>query len=167
MRKSALALSICAIMILGVSTLQAVPPLSFEATYSDVVGLVGYCEEQGFWVYEDVDIAVKGKAYFDKQGNFVKQRTHWTVEGVVFNGSAPEMALPYKNSAYTEHIDGDTMENRITGLFALVTVPGYGNLFIDVGVVVVDLEDGTIVFEAGKHQWFAGDVEALCEHLTP
>jgi hypothetical protein len=48
-----------------------------------------------------------------------------------------------------------------------VTLPGYGNIFIDFGVVVYDYETGTVTFEAGRHQWWAGNVEALCEHLTP
>lgn len=166
MRKGFLALSICTIMILGASMLQAVPPLSFEGSFS-AVGLVGYCEDQGFWVYEDVDIFYQGKNYFDKQGNLVKQRIHNTVEGVVFNESAPEMTLPYKNVAYTDHYDAETDEVRITGLFALVTIPGYGNIFIDVGVVVYDYDTGTVTFEAGKHQWWDGNVEAMCELLTP
>jgi hypothetical protein len=32
---------------------------------------------------------------------FVEERIHFTVEGVVFNESAPEMTLSYKIAVYT------------------------------------------------------------------
>ena len=53
---------------------------------------------------------------------------------------------------------------RIAGLWALVTVPGEGAIFMDVGLIIFDLNG--VVFEAGKHQWWDGNVDALCGHLA-
>jgi hypothetical protein len=35
---------------------------------------------------------------------------------------------------------------------------------MDVGLLILD-GDFNIVFEAGKHQWWNANVDALCEHL--
>jgi hypothetical protein len=166
MKKDFVMVSLCAVMLVGVSTLQAVPPQSFEGSGGGEAA-IGYCEEQGFWVYESATWEAKGKNYFDKDGNWVKQRIHWSVEGFVFNASAPEMSLPYKNSVYTEHFDVEALESRMTGLWALVTLPGAGNIFIDVGILYFDWTDGSFTYGGGQHQWWDANVEELCAYLTP
>jgi hypothetical protein len=123
---------------------------------------IGECA--GFDVLEDVAYEVTGKAYFNKDGEWIKTKLRWRVEGGVYNADAPDNYLPYKNVAYIEHYAADTDGHRITGLWALVTVPGYGAIFMDVGLLILD-GDYNIVYEAGKHQWWNANVDALCEHL--
>ena len=164
MKRVAVTLLVFSIVFFGASILQAGKPDMYSFSGGGQA-LVGYCAD--FEVWEDVTFEVQGKDYYNKDGEFVKQKWHWTVEGVVYNGDHPEIYLPYKNSVYNEHYIAETDESRYTGLWALVTLPGYGNIFIDVGVSVYYWEDGTYTLEAGKHQWWEGNVDALCEHLAP
>lgn len=165
MKKCASLLSLFLVAFLGAGDLEAGQPDMYTFTGSSQ-GWVGDCADPAFEVWEYVLYEVKGKDYFNKNGEWVKTKWHWTVEGWIFNLDDPfNLALPYKNSVYTEHYDVETDEDRFTGLWAVVTVPGYGSVFLDAGVVT--FVGGEIVFEAGKHQWFDGNVDALCEHLAP
>ena len=162
MKRVVLTLSVFSVMFFGASILEAVQPDMYTVSGSGI-GWVGECGD--FDVLEDVTYEIAVKDYFNNDGDWIKTKAHWTVEGVVFNADAPENYLPYKNSVYTEHYEVDTGETRVTGLWALVTVPGYGSIFMDVGLLIYDA-GGNIIFEAGKHQWFNANVDALCDHLA-
>ena len=164
MKRVAVTLLVFSIVFFGASILQAGQPDMYTISGSNQ-NFVGYCSD--FEVWEDITWEAAVKDYYNKDGEFIKEKIHWTIEGVVFNYDNPEFSLPYKNRVYTEHYTAETNESRYTGLWALVTLPGYGNIFIDVGVVVYYWGDGTITFEAGKHQWWTANVDALCEHLAP
>jgi hypothetical protein len=45
-------------------------------------------------------------------------------------------------------------------------VPGSGAVFLDVGRVIFDFDEVRLVFLAGQHQFFEGDVEGLCAALS-
>jgi hypothetical protein len=152
-------------MLVGPGVAHAVKPISFSGGGGGVAP-IGYCADQGFEVWEDVTWEYRGKAFFDKDGNLVRVQRHWRVEGRVFNDDDPEQFLEYKNAVYNEVWDPETGETRYTGLWALVTLPGYGSIFIDVGLVLLD-EDFNVIYEAGQHQWWGANVEGLCEHLAP
>lgn len=163
MRRRVAVLSVASVMLLGTGLLVAGQPDMY--TFSGgASGYVGSCG--GFEVWEDVTWVIEGKDYYNKNGEFIRQKWHWTVEGFVFNSEDSEIKLPYKNSVYNEHYSAETNESRYTGLWALVTLPGYGNIFIDVGVVVFNWGDGSFTLEAGKHQWWEANVEELCQFLA-
>ena len=166
MKRVAVTLLVFSIVFFGASILQAGKPDKYTLSGGGQ-GYVGYCADADFEVWEDVTWKVTVKDYYNKDGEFIREKIHWTVEGVVFNYDNPDFSLPYKNSVYTEHYTAETNVSRFTGLVALVTLPGYGNIFIDVGVFAINWDDGTITFEAGKHQFWYGNVDALCEHLAP
>ena len=162
MKRVILTVSVLSVMFFGVGVVQAGQPVMFTGSGSGQV-FVGDCPD--FEVWEDAAWEVAGKAYFNKDGELIRIKWHNTVEGGVFNLDAPENYLPYKNSVYTERYTIETDEDRFTGLWALITIPGYGSIFLDAGLV--KFQDGGLVFQAGKHQWFDGNVEALCGHLAP
>jgi hypothetical protein len=120
---------------------------------------------RGDEVWEDVTWEAKVKDFFDKAGEFISEQVHWVVEGVVYNADAPESYLSYKNSVNNKFMIGETGEDPVAGLWALITVPGYGSIFMDVGLLIFDA-DFNIVFEAGKHQWWAANVDGLCPFLA-
>ena len=47
----------------------------------------------------------------------------------------------------------------------MLTVPGYGQIFRDIGHIRADATGTIIIFEAGEHQWFHGDFDAVCAYL--
>lgn len=159
MKRVVVMLSAFSMVVLGTSAL-AVQPDKFSYSNSGQA-LIGVCDA-GFEVWEDVSFDVRGKNYLDKDGNLVRTIEHVTLEGKVYNKSNEDKYLPYKNSTYTIFDDPET--TRITGLWALVTVPGEGVIFIDVGLIIFDASG--VAFEAGKHQWWDGNVDALCGHLA-
>jgi len=161
MKRVILTVSVLSVMFFGANIVQAGQPIMFTDSGSGQV-FVGDCPD--FEVWEDAAWEVAGKAYFNKDGELIRIKWHYTLEGGVFNLDAPENFLPYKNSVYTERFDVETGEDRVMGLWALVTVPGYGAIFMDMGLII--LVGGDIVFEAGKHQWFNANVDELCEHLA-
>ena len=165
MKRVAVTLSVFAVLFFGATVLHAGKPIIFTQSGGGPLA-IGYCADAEFEVWEDVTYEIKGKAFFNKEGDLVRVQWHWTLEGVVYNFDHPENFLPYKNSSYTQTLDPETGEQRFTGLYALVTVPGYGSIFMDMGLIVFD-EVFNVVFEAGKHQWWNANVDGLCEHLTP
>jgi hypothetical protein len=160
MKRAAVALSV---LVIGAGILPAGQPDMYTFSGSGQVW-IGDCP--GFEVWEDAAWEVVGKDYYNKNGDFVRQKWHWTVEGFVFNLDAPDNKLHYKNSVYNEHYVAETNDSRYTGLWAVITVPGYGSIFMDVGLIVYNYDTDTVTFEAGKHQWWNANVDALCEHLA-
>ncbi len=159
MKRVVVALSVFSMVVLGTSVLAVQPDMY---SFSDSgQGFVGVCDA-GFEVWEDVSWDVRVKDYFDKDGNWIRSKLHWTVEGKVYNFDNPDNYLPYKNAVY--NVFNYPESQRIAGLWALVTVPGEGAIFMDVGLIIFDANG--VAFEAGKHQWWDGNVDALCGHLA-
>jgi hypothetical protein len=165
MKRGTAALSVFAILFFGATVLQAGKPDKYTVSGGGAAW-IGYCADAGFEVWEDVTWKAVVKDFYNKDGDFVREQIHWTLEGVVYNAEAPENQLPYKNSVYNETYDDETGEDKTAGLWALITVPGYGSIFMDVGLIIFDA-DFNIIFEAGKHQWVYANIDALCEHLAP
>jgi len=164
MKRVLVTLTVFSVVFFGASILLAGKPDMYTVEGSFLEGLVGSCGEE-FEVWEDVSYVAKVKDYYNNDGEWIRTKVHWTVEGVVYNADAPDNYLPYKNSVYNDFLNNDTGEDRIAGLWALVTVPGYGNIFIDVGLLIFDAEFN-IIFEAGQHQWWSSNVGGLCPFLA-
>jgi len=47
----------------------------------------------------------------------------------------------------------------------MIILPGYGQIFRDVGTISYDFSTGEILFEAGEHEWFNEDFDAVCDYL--
>lgn len=163
MKRVLMTLAVCSIVFLSASVAPAAKPVKFSSSGAGS-GWIGDCPE-GFEVWEAVSYEVNGKDYYNNDGEYLRSKAHWTVEGIVFNADSPDNYLPYQNSVYNEFFDGQTGEFRVAGLWALVTVPGFGSIFMDVGLIVFDA-DFNITFEAGKHQWWNSNVEELCAFLA-
>ena len=159
MKRTVVVISVLAMTMLIAGNVSADQPFTWTGGGSGTA-YVGSCGD--FDVYEDVSWELVGKAFFDTDGNWIRSKVRWKVEGRVFNVDAPENFLPYKNSSY--NVFNTPEDQRITGLWALVTVPGEGAIFMDVGLIRLDW-DGNILFEAGKHQWWNANVDGLCDHL--
>jgi hypothetical protein len=98
---------------------------------------------------------VRGKVYFDQDGNPLRMVSHVKEVGT-YGGFGT--TLTGKDS-YTETAYGDGSWVT-TGLYSKVTVPGSGVVFLDVGRVSFSPDTGFTV--AGRHDWF-GNFGPLCE----
>jgi hypothetical protein len=63
----------------------------------------------------------------------------------------------------TVYVDGTT--RTIVGAAWTINVPGQGVLVLDAGRLVLG-PGGEVLFEAGPHELFHGDVAALCAYLS-
>lgn len=109
-------------------------------------------------VYESDQVE---KVYLDKDGNLVKVIIeYWGTD--TFTNSVTGKAYPmdFHNTSLID-FSATPRRNAITGVIFRLVVPGAGAVFLDVGRVVFERGTG-IVFEAGPHQLFDGDFEALC-----
>jgi hypothetical protein len=115
-----------------------------------------------------VTVAVQGDFHevdaYDANGTLVRivvTQGHGTdVVSATAQGTTLVAAVP-QNYAYhfTLNADGSVTE-RNTGNYVHFTVPGQGNIFIQVGIFI--RVDGTLVFQAGPDQDFSGDTAEFC-----
>jgi len=52
-----------------------------------------------------------------------------------------------------------------SGPSAMITVPGYGNIFAETGTFSFDMTTWTMTYNRGHNQFFAADLAALCDYL--
>ena len=82
MKRVAVTLLVFSIVFFGASILQAGKPDMYSFSGGGQ-GFVGYCAD--FEVWEDVTWKMTVKDYYNKDGEFIRQKIHMTLEGVVFN----------------------------------------------------------------------------------
>jgi hypothetical protein len=99
--------------------------------------------------------------FYDKEGNLVKIIIEYTGTDT-FTNSVTGKAYPM-DFHNTSIIDFSTTprSNALTGVVYRLVVPGAGAVLLDVGRIVFQRGVG-IVFQAGPHQLFDADFEALC-----
>jgi hypothetical protein len=148
--------------------LMAFPPLSVASADGPVVE--GPIHEEGsaelvdcgaFQVLDVYELNYIERLYFDKEGDLVKiVEQVWGTD--TFTNSVTGKAYPmdFHNNVV---VDFSTTPPRAAnmGIIFRLVVPGAGAVFLDVGRIVVDRQ-GNVYFQAGPHQFFDGDVEALC-----
>ena len=68
----------------------------------------------------------------------------------------------------SRHITFDFVANTFTetGVLRHVTVSGSGIVLHEAGRIVISLTDDSVIFMAGPHQLFAGDVAEFCAALA-
>ena len=154
------------------ATTWAAPPEQGTAFFSFdcCQSFGGFCplncgtELEPFLICETADIDIKYKYFFNKDGETIRYWEHNKLIGGWYEVNDPDNFLPYIPLSLTYKFDYITLEEVYTGVFALITVPGYGQIFKDVGRIAWD-GDGEVIFEAGEHQYFNDDTEALCNYM--
>jgi hypothetical protein len=109
-------------------------------------------------VYEQTEIF---RLFYDQEGNLVKiVSQNWGTD--TFTNSVTGKAYPmsFHNNLLVDYSQSPR-RSAIVGVIYRLVVPGAGEVFLDVGRIVFERGVG-IVFQAGPHQLFDGDFEALC-----
>ena len=157
-----------AVLLLVTSTAWAMRPIAG----TDLIDFDG-CDPEVFPIYdcgndfylcEEAIIDINWKLFFDKDGN---ENRYWETQklvGSIYELGNPNNFVPYTPLSLTYKFDFLTGDEIVTGVWALITVPGYGQIFKDVGRTVFDF-DGNITFEAGEHECFNAEWDAVCAHL--
>jgi hypothetical protein len=154
--------------LLAVALVVAAPALAVPPT-TEVVTIENFTFVDtalcGFPVTFTENGTFKITTFYDDEGNPV--RTILTNYNDRYTSSATAngktLVTNYPLVVITPSEDGTRIE---LGLRNAYHVPGGGVVLLDAGRVVLDLETGETVFEAGQHQFLEGDAEAFCGYFA-
>ena len=167
-------------LFLGVAPVWAIPPetnslsLSFNDCPDGEDPNPFYECGNGLVLCQLLDVEVNYKIFFDNNGDEVRYHELTSISGGLFEQGNPGNFLPYKASTFTAEYDFIENMTSYAGNYLMLTVPGYGQIFRDVGRIS---GEGWGVyppytFYAGDHQWFdvvylgEDDAEAVCEYMA-
>ncbi|MEZ4737657.1 MAG: hypothetical protein R3E79_62065 [Caldilineaceae bacterium] len=113
-----------------------------------------------FQVLDDYNVMIVQTDFYDNDG--VRTAIHQMLNGTdTYRHSATGQSFTMK-STFMVQFDVATMINSSAGLQYHLTLPGMGNVLLDVGKTVFDLNAGDFIFMAGTHQVAEGDTAGLC-----
>ena len=123
-------------------------------------------ETCGFDITVHASGSFKSSDYYDNSGVIYKTIITVGAGGpFTIRETAKGTTLTMQNQSYqvmiTYNADGSINTFTLDGPVMRFTVPGGGVVLLDAGKVTFDGE-GNIVFEAGPHQQFHGDVAGFC-----
>jgi hypothetical protein len=103
--------------------------------------------------------------FYDDAGNPVKSvatnyRTRYTVSATANDKTLTTNAPAVVVESF-EHAT-----ELVLGLHNAYHVPGEGVVLLDAGRILIDLQTGQALSEAGPHQLFAGNAQAFCGFFT-
>jgi hypothetical protein len=169
MRRILLLITVAAMMAAMLAAMAdsaaATKPIVEEGTITpDEPVPIGDCD--GFQVLDDFVLNFRTKLFFDENGELVRivEQINGT-DTFINSATGKQFTSRFQN---TEHFDFTAQPVRaVTGVQALLTVPGSGAVLLDVGRIVTNLETDEVTFQAGPHQLVEGDLAGLCEALAP
>ena len=165
MRKWFLALALIAVPLALSATALAAPPTTEVTVVVDSVTVdEDICADFGFDVTFVENGTFKTRTYYDSEGNEVK--TILTNSSVRFTSTASangKTLLTNYPLVFITRGDGDIR----VGLRNAYHVPGAGVVLLDAGRLILDIDTGEVVFEAGQHELLNGSVDAFCGYFAP
>jgi hypothetical protein len=157
---AALALSMLS-MFGAVASASAVPPVKIAGSFD---GNDPTADCGTFEVWDEFTLNFSGAEHYDQDGNLVRVVEHvWGVDRLYNHDTGK--SLPASSFSQGETVDLVDGQVKVGGVIFRVTVPGSGAVFLDVGRFIIDFDEG-LVFLAGRHQFFEGDLEGLCAALS-
>lgn len=166
--------SVCILLLAAASTTMAGQPAMGEGFFP-----YDSCPDEGdqnplydcgggLMICEVADISWIWKEFYNKDDEPLRYWERQQLEGGLYEQGNPENFLPYIPLSLTYEYDYAADETTITGVWALINIPGYGQIFHDIGRLVVEGGNlfGPRVFEAGKHEYFDQELEAVCDYLA-
>jgi len=147
--------------------------IPFAVASADGPTLIGPSHYEGVDVLTDCgsfqaldvyDLNQTEKVYLDAQGSLLKVIIEaWGTDVLTNSVSGKAFSGSFHNSSLID-FSTNPRQSAVMGIVYKVTIPKFGVAFIDVGRVVFERGTG-IVFQAGPHQLFNGDFDAVCAAL--
>jgi hypothetical protein len=124
------------------------------------------CQPFGYTFTDTGQFEVKRSdvLYYDNNGTLLREVIDANFVGTVTNDSTGK-SLPVDGQRHItlDYVAGTFTE---TGVLRHVTVPGEGIVLHESGRIVTSLDDDSLIFMAGPHQFFSGDEAAFCAALA-
>jgi len=116
--------------------------------------------------------SVRGKRYYDENGNLLRRHFQEVFEGT-FTNPITHKAIAFSGSDTHLHVlavpgDNATGTEAITGSVRFFFGPGSGTFAFDTGRLLIDVSADTVLAESGQHPFldnFDSAVQALCDAL--
>lgn len=165
MRKWFLALALIVLPLAFVTAAIAAPPTTVVTVVVDSVTVDSeICADFGFDVTFVENGTFKTKTYYDGDGNVVK--TILTNSNVRFVSTATANGKTLLTNYPLVFITYSDADIRV-GLRNAYHVPGAGVVLLDAGHLILDVESGEVLFEAGQHELLNGSVDDFCGYFEP
>jgi hypothetical protein len=163
MRKWFLALAVIVLPLVFAAAALAAPPTTEVTAIVDSVTVdEDICADFGFDVTFVENGTFKVKTYYDGEGNVVKTiLTNSNVRYVSTASANGKTLLTNYPLVFITYSDADIR----VGLRNAYHVPGAGVVLLDAGRLILDIETGDVVFEAGQHELLNGSVDAFCGYF--
>jgi len=140
-----------------------------QRTTDPYVGFfLGSCD--GFDVVADFVAELQINSHYDRDGNLARQEFlfHTVGQAIVYNSAHPEAAvLSGSGEGQNAHWDYVNGWFQGAGMIFRITLPGRGPIFMETGLIRLNIETFEITHFTGHNQWVDGDLAALCAVLTP
>lgn len=167
-------LLVLSILFLGIASAQANKPfkdtISFPYETCPEVGEMFPVDcGDGLFICETEMIDVTYKQFFDNNDELIRFWSQSRFTFILFELGNPDNFLQSKPATAIFDIDYIEGTTTVTGNYAMITVPGYGQIFRDVGRSVSENPYGIFppyIFTAGEHQYLEEDYEAVCNYLA-
>jgi hypothetical protein len=166
MRTRLIISSLMLVLLMALTTItvaSADGPIISGPTEYDGADVLADCGSfQVLDVYETYQLE---KIYLDQQGNLVKVIVqYWGTDTFTNSVTGKSYPMDFHNTSLID-FTASPRTNALTGVVYRLLVPGAGAVFLDAGRIVFQRGVG-IVFQAGPHQLFDGDFEALCAAMA-
>ena len=152
------------------SAANAVPPTRWTVGPLDFTGFyVGSCGD--FNILTDYRVHSDWTVFYDAAGVPIRVTRKAFIDNgtsVYYNSEDPSYWLaggPGERELNTFDVTSGTVATRAASF--KVVVPGYGNIFMNAGRIILVIATREILFEAGQMDFYDGDFEALCSALRP
>jgi hypothetical protein len=123
-------------------------------------GTVSLADCDGFQVLDDYEITMVRTTFYDNDGNRTQMLIK--IDGTdTYRHSVTGQAITM-GSHFMIRNDYRAGTGSAMGMQYHLTVPGLGQVLLDVGLLVYDFQVGDYVFSAGPHQVASGDTAGLC-----
>lgn len=118
-----------------------------------------------FEIWDAYESFWSGKRFLDAEGNPTRIVQHVWGSDTFVNSVSGESVTGTINSG--EIVDLTKSTANQNGTIGRITVPGAGLVFVDVGRYVIEFGNDEPLFLEGRHDFFTGNFEALCQVLAP
>jgi hypothetical protein len=146
---------------LGAPTATASGPVMDSGSIS---GFVFVTDCGDFEIWDDFETFFSAKVFLDAEGSASRVVEHiWGSDTFVNTTTGASVSGTFNNGEIVDLSESSVNQNGTNGL---ITLPGVGLVFIDVGRYVFNFETSEFTFLSGKHGFIDEDYTKLCEVLS-
>jgi hypothetical protein len=144
-----------------VATATASSPTSVDEAFHRSIPNFISCP--GFSVRGEFDVSRTVTTFYDENGSAIRQVTHVHFTGTLTNSLSGKTIDDAGNQIVSTDLTDGT--SAVLGRVRVVTIPGEGEIFAQVGRLVRD-GAGNVIFSAGQQDGVTGNFGEFCAYMA-